>query len=329
MKEPKSKRFVLTALIGSILFTIITLVSVAYLAGRDVSNEDTSAAVDSGDDEPINHLASIYDVYEQEFGDITMHTQRYAKVGDLVNFNFYYDPSANFSQAKPKWEVELCGNKYTGASSATFYQEVIMPRESCEVKVVIYKGTASEQGFTFAYNPVINKQRVAMRVFQYPKTVDEYKRVTITTDLTAQLQKLALPIDGVNWTILTGDNCIAYPEYQYGKPNYKMVKFSVLGLEPGNCRIKLQASAFACPNCVLTERKVFNLTKAITIRVKQGSGIVDPTSSPTPTSVYVPITGSPTPTAYNPTPTFVWPTNSPTPSSTPTSMISATPTANN
>lgn len=283
MKEPKNKKFVLFALVGSIVMVIIALSSVAYLVGRDVSNEDTSAAVEEGDDEPINLLASIYDVYEQEFGDITMRTQRYASVGDLVNFNFHYDPSANLSQARPTWEVELCGDKYTGESSASFFQEVIMPRGTCEVKVVIYKGTASEQGFTMNYNPVMSKQRVAMRAFNYPKTVDQYRKITISTDLTAQIANLGLNVDGVNWTILTADKCVPYPEYQYGKPDYKMVRFSILGLETGNCRIKMQASAFTCSDCAEAERKVYNFTRAFTVRVKQGGEVVDPTASLTPT----------------------------------------------
>lgn len=328
MKKPKNKKLVLFALVGSIVMVVIALSSVAYLFGKDVSNEDTSAAVEGGDDEPINHLASIYDIYEQEFGDITMRTQRYASVGDLVNFNFHYDPSANLSQARPTWEVELCGDKYTGESSASFFQEVIMPRGTCEVKVVIYKGTASEQGFTMNYNPVMSKQRVAMRAFNYPRTVDQYRKITISTDLTAQIANLGLNVDGVNWTILTGDKCVPYPEYQYGKPDYKMVRFSILGLETGNCRIKMQASAFTCSDCAEAERKVYNFTRAFTIRVKQGGEVVGYTNTPTP--VYPSSIVSPTPTQFYPSP-VVSPTMSstPTPAYVSTSAVKLVPTTAN
>jgi len=124
MKEPKNNKLVLAALIGSILLVIVTLVSVAYLSGRDVAIEDTSAAVQT---EPV------------EINDGLISTSFPALIAQNAKYSvgMSYFGEVDTSDL-PDWNISVCGKSRTfnDAQWVSFTQN-FTKAGNCPVKVSV------------------------------------------------------------------------------------------------------------------------------------------------------------------------------------------------
>lgn len=147
MKEPKNNKMVLAALIGSILLVIVTLVSVAYLSGRDVAIEDTNAAVQNPvTTEPEDGLISL------NFPSSIAQGAKYS-----VGMSYFGEVDTN---DLPDWNISVCGKTRTfkDAQWVGFTQNFPNAGD-CAVKVSV-----KSQGVTDVLNTKVYVHKISDNV---------------------------------------------------------------------------------------------------------------------------------------------------------------------
>ena len=319
MKEPKSKKMVLTALIGSILFVILALVSVAYLAGRDVSNENTSASVIEEQEVASESAYStlIGKVFATQNGNIWMTHKKYIAGGDNVMFTFAYNGDANLFLPAPTWELSICGLQMTVPDSWAVNQTVKVPRvKRCDIEVEVFTGTSNEEGFSYTVSKFDKMKTKPMKNLTYPATITNHTGFSVKSDIASDLSAFGINPVGVNWEYIVNDNCYFrnsdFNSSNPGKTDLTAHFMADREGSKGNCSIKVIATAFSCDNCGTSEKIAYRFSKTIGIKIKANL-IPTIADTPTPTSSTIPTTTVTPMPSISPTPSVMTVSFTPTP----------------
>ena len=316
MKEPINKKVVLTLLLGSIVFVIITLSSVAYLIGKDVSNQDTSAAVET---------ASAFDDGDYSLKECAINkgmaycVPKYAFANQKSSLIVSYFPSGfrdgNPPQT-PEWEITICKKKYTSTENFKEYT-FRFPTKTCAITIKLLPGTELETVFSKEYTILSNIKNFKMSEPTYLKEIGvDYDATPIQGDISADLAKKGITesmIEDVVWEYkYTSDYCSADVASNFSTKT----KYSgfIRPVAVGKCRVKLTAFVVTCTDCATTNRVVYTASSILTTKVLE-EGIM-----PSPTGYWG---GSPTVTPTNPV--YITPTTRVTGTPTPTTVITPTP----
>ena len=290
MKEPINKKVVLSVLLGSIVFVIVVMSSVAYLIGKDVSNQDTSAAVetagafDDGD----------YSLKECAFNKGMVYcVPKYAFANQKSSLIVQYFPSGfrggNPPQT-PEWEITICKKKYTSTENFKEYT-FRFPTKTCAITIKLLPGTELETVFTKEYKILNNIKNFKLSDPTYVKEIGvDYDATPIQGDINADLAKKGITesmIEDVVWEYkYTSDYCSADVASNFSTKT----KYSGF-IHPdavGRCRVKLTAFVVTCSDCTTANRVVYTASSILSTKVLE-EGIM-----PSPTSYWYPPTVTPT-----------------------------------
>jgi len=296
MKESKKKVALIVLLVGTVVLVLLTLVAVVYFMGKDVSNEDTSAAVNDASGIILDDGSTNNEVCDFS-GSFAYCLPKYAFADSRAQlFVNYWDSMPGGNSAN--WEITIC-NRVRRTTEPSKEYTFSFSNKPCTITIKLFPGTENEEVFSKAYTPIKNIKNFKMAVPTYASRVGvDYDGSIISGDLTNELLAKGITpemVEDVVWNYkYNSDVCSGYVYSNYTDP----LKYSGY-MHPesvGKCRIRLTANVVTCSNCETGPKVVYQSTKIINMEVTGVGVLPSPTSSwliptPVPTNVV-----SPTPT---------------------------------
>lgn len=303
---PRSKKFVLAALLAGIVLIVSGLAAASYFLGKDMSNKDTSAAVDdtTASEESSSEWNLTYPKCERQ-GKLSYCFPDFMVSGDRQLFSFGY----NYEEGPiPTWEIKVCNRTY---SFNQWYVEINHKAtdKNCTVSAKVFPNTEKEQSVAKTYRPITRVKTFNMPEIQYTKPLSTASQGNpVSTDLTKVVSKLKLSdltkVQVIWRTRYTSDTCRSYASID---PSDKLKMLGAMfPVEPGKCTIKYEATIVSCPDCAPKDQIAYRGNSVIKLNVVDND--VDPSYTPGPSLAPSPTLSGPTPTVavmVSPTPTVV------------------------
>lgn len=314
MKEPINKKVVLTVLLGSIVFVIITLSSVAYLIGKDVSNQDTSAAVGDLADTDVSPNASSgdsnvecsYSLPDRRiYVCVPMYVVNGQKYSMFVHYMRYVE-----DPLLPSWDIKIGKERIR---SKKFSINIPFESGRNEFKITVKNTDFEGDIFEKTYKPVPKITSFVMPSIKMPTNVEVgIEGARMSGDLSTTLSSLGVNTENsfMYWETKGFNSAICYVHAYDEGTNKGYMEGDILGRKQGLCQFNLIA-------WVVTRNSDGNFDKAYRAKKTFSVRITAPTSTATPEPTNVQITPT--------NPVYITPTLRMTGTPTPTTVISPTP----